>query len=133
MEVISRYTRAQAIADDVLVDLRTGDRAEAHDLEEVVRNAGIRLPLACTMEVWLECIALTPMAKEMGNDIKGRLWDVCWMFVNAARKAKGKSTLVYELMVVRDEQEPTLTKLKMVCGPGDNAEPVLTLMFPGQD
>lgn len=39
----------------------------------------------------------------------------------------------FELLVVRDRPEPTLTQLKCVIGPGDEAEPVLTIMLTEED
>lgn len=127
-EVIHTYTRAQAIEDGVLVDLRQGD------LEEVVKNAGFKFPVAATAEVFGSCIDLTDAAKRAGNDIKGRLWDVLWMLSNAIRRAApGSTTIHFEVLIVRDRVRPTKTKLKAVCGPGDTMEPVITIMFPEQD
>jgi len=126
-DVIYSYSRAQAIEDGVLVDLCQ------NDLAEVVKDAGIKIPVACTAEVFSECIALTPAAERACNDIKGRLWDVLWMFMNAARKAGSRSVVTFQVAVVRKRVRPTITTLKAVCGPGDNAEPVLTIMFPEQD
>lgn len=83
-DVIYSYTRAQAIEDGTLegylVPSGQGDSFDA-----IVRQAGIRLPLA------------------------------------------------FSLLVVRDHDVATLTTLDIVCGPGDDAEPVLTIMFPGED
>lgn len=126
-EVIHTYSRAQAIEDGVLVDLRQGD------LAEVVENAGIKYPIAATVEVFSECIDLTDAAKRAGNDIKGRLWDVLWMLKNAIRRSKTTTGIDFEVLIVRDRTRPTRTQLKAVCGPGDNMEPVITIMFPNQD
>ena len=126
-EVISVYTRKQAIEDGVLVDLRQGD------LEEVVKNAGFKYPVACTAEVFHECIELTEAAKRAGNDIKGRLWDVLFMLSMAIKTTRNTTRIAYKLNVVRDRVRATPTELVAVCGPGDEGEPVITIMFPGQD
>jgi len=127
-DLIHTYTRAQAIRDGVLVDLCQGD------LEEVIKNAGFKFPVAATAEVFAACVDLTDAAKRAGNDIKGRLWDVLWMLSNAIRRAApGSTTIHFKVLVVRDRVQPTLTKLKAVCGPGDKGEPVITIMFPEQD
>jgi hypothetical protein len=126
-EVISTYSRAQAIEDGVLVDLRQGE------LEELVLQAGFKYPVACTAEVYAECIKLTDAAKRAGNDIKGRAWDVLWMLKMALRTARNTDRITFRLSVVRDRIRPTPTELVAVCGPGDDAEPVITIMFPGQD
>jgi len=36
-------------------------------------------------------------------------------------------------LVVRDVETPTLTELLAVCGPGDDASPVITIMFPEEE
>ncbi len=126
-DIIHTYTRAQAIEDGVLVDLRQGD------LGALAADLGYKLPIACTAAVWHECIALTPAAEAACNDLTGRLWDVLWMALCAIRRARDIDRVTFELYVVRDEPRPTLTELVMVCGPGDGAEPVLTISFPEED
>jgi len=123
--VVSRYTRAEAIDDGLLVDLMQGD------LEAVVRGS-FRFPMACTSAVFLSCIALTPAAEKAGCDIVGRLSDILWMARNSVSHRSGSVSL-FQAYVVRDRRRPTLTTLKMVVGPGDDGEPVLTLMFPDED
>jgi len=128
INIISEYTRESAIEDGVLVDLRAGD------LDEVVQNAGFKWPVAATSTVFAQCIELTPAAIRACNDIKGRLWDVLWMLKNAIARSQGSQTVImFEVYIVRDRIRPTLTKLKAVCGPGDNMEPVITIMFPEED
>jgi hypothetical protein len=127
-DVIHSYSRAQALEDGTLVDLNAGE------FEGMARQAGFQFPVACTAAVFAECIAMTPAAERAGNDVKGRAWDVLWMLfvaisIGGARGAK----VEYVVNVVRDRREPTPTTLVVVCGPGDNAEPVLTIMFPGED
>lgn len=126
-DVISSYSRAQGIEDGFLVDLRQVDIAS-------VEEAGIRYPIACTVEVFSQCIDLTDAAKRAHNDIKGHLWDILWMLKLAIRSSKGPTTRIpFKVAVVRDRVRPTPTDLVAVCGPGDNMEPVITIMFPGQD
>jgi len=127
-DVIASYTREQAIEDGVLVDLRAN-----HEHNKLVNEAGIRLPLACTARVWSECIAMTPAAEKAGNDVKGRLWDVLWMFATAAHLARAADRCAFKLYVVRDKAKPTLTTLHAHIGPGDDGAPVLTFMFPEED
>ena len=126
-DVISTYSRAQAIEDGVLVDLRQGE------LEELVQQAGFKYPVACTVEVFSECVKLTEAAERAGNDIKGRLWDILWMLKVAIKTARNTDRINFKVLVVRDRVRPTMTDLVAVCGPGDDMEPVITIMFPGQD
>lgn len=127
-EIISTYSRAQAIEDGVLVDLRQGE------LESLVKEAGFKYPMACTVEVFSECVGLTKAAEKAGNDIKGRLWDILWMLKLAIKACRpGTTRIPFKVLVVRDRVRPTLTELVAVCGPGDNMEPVITIQYPGQD
>lgn len=127
-EVIYAYTRQQAIEDGVLVDLMQPE------FVELVHNAGFRFPVAMTEEAFHDYVELSPMAKEMCNDIKGRLWDVLWMLRVATQKQQGKSSeILFEFYCVTDRPKPNLCTLKAVCGPGDQGEPVLTIMHPWQD
>lgn len=126
-DIIHTYTRAQGIADGVLVDARQGE------LDEVAKNAGIKFPVAVTSAVWAECFELTPAAKRACNDLKGRAWDVFYMMADAIRRGARGQVITFQVYVVRKRVRPTLTTLKAVCGPGDNAEPVITIMFPEED
>jgi hypothetical protein len=126
-DVIHPYSRAQAIEDGVLVDLRQDE------LDEVVRNAGFKYPVACTDTVFFSCIDVTPAAARVGCDMKGRLWDVLWQLKLAIKRAVRTDRVAFQVAVVRDETKPTLTELVAVCGPGDDAEPVITICFPGEE
>jgi hypothetical protein len=133
-EVIYSYTRAQAIEDGVLVDV-----------SEVAREAGIKWPVALTREAWEKCVAWDDkLAKLTGmpQDEAGRLWDVLWMLRVAIRSPFATGPQVdYQLQVVQREfcrgdniESPKWTvKLKAVCGPGDDREPVITVMLPHED
>jgi len=125
-DIISTYTRREAIEDGALVALDPG----------VAREAGIRLPVAVSLRVHAECIALTPAAEAAWNDVRGRTWDVLYMAAGAMRRAAKASdvgSVIFELYVVRDAIEPTPTHLKATIGPGDDGEPVITILFPEED
>jgi hypothetical protein len=128
-EIISTYSRRQAIEDGVLVDLRQGE------LNDLINDAGFRWPIACTSTVFFACIDLTPVARQAGNDIGGRLWDILQVMRHAVRKNGSEPTteLFFDVLVVRDRTKPTLTKLKVVAGPDDDGRPCLTVMFPDED
>ena len=127
-KVIYAYTRRQAIEDGVLVDLMQAE------LVELVHNAGFKFPVAMTAGAFGDYVQLTPKALEAGNDLKGRLWDVLWMLRVAIRKQRGNSPeIMFQFLCVTDRIKPRLCTLKAVCGPGDQGEPVLTIMHPWQD
>ena len=121
-DFISRYTRAQAIEDGVLVDV-----------SETAREAGIRIPVAVTRAVWERYVTLTPAAERAGNDKRGRLWDVVWMLRFGIVANRNKSEFLYQLLVVTDSVRPSRVTLKAMCGPGDDAEPVITVLLPDED
>ena len=122
-EVISSYSRAQAIEDGVLVDVST-----------VAKEAGIKFPVAMTATVWGKYVEVP---EGVGwQDESGRLWDIVWMFRCAAAKFDG-DTLLFKLYVRNHNRErltrQDLVTLKAICGPGDNGEPVVTIMTPEED
>ena len=125
---ISTYTRADALADGFLIDIST-----------VAREAGITFPTAITAAAWADCVAWDKSdnaRKGTVNDEAGRLWDVVWMLKCAIGRSSGGSILNYSLLRVPREgrgRQPRLTSLKSICGPGDTAAPVITIMLPHED
>lgn len=127
-DLIHAYTRQQAIAAGDLVDVTT-----------TAREAGIRYPVALTRAAWLDCVAWTPADTQrtgVPQDEPGRLWDVLTMLRHAIlRNPRGDRVTVTLVRVPRHGRNPTPQKVRLhaVCGPGDRAEPVITLMQPGED
>ena len=128
--VIFSYTRAQAIADGVLIDVSAA-----------AREAGFRFPVALTAQVWADCVAWEPedSTRQIHQDLSGRLWDVLWMASCAIRAQRGGDPpyrLPYRLYVVpRDGKSRGAGKVELHVhiGPGDEGEPVLTIMLPWED
>jgi hypothetical protein len=127
-EVISSYTRADALRDGELVELP----------EAICQEAGFRFPVAVTRSVWESCIHWPE--SESGTQMEsGRMWDVLFMGSMAGRRAREASRVEYQLHVVprgedaRDEGPPPLVTLVLHIGPGDTWEPVITIMQPGED
>ena len=125
-EIISSYTRAQAIEDGVLVDV-----------SETAKEAGFVYPVAMTAAAWADCVAWADedTRRQVQQDEFGRLWDVLWMAKMAARSGGGTEILYTLYRVPRGGKghKPRLTHLKMICGPGDTLEPVITIMLPDED
>lgn len=120
-EVIHSYSRKEAIEDGVLVDV-----------SEVAKEAGIKFPMALTAAVFTKYVKVPPGMK--CQDESGRLWDVVWMTKVAIMASKGTgSVVVVKLHVRTGPGGPKPVTLKAVCGPGDSAEPVITVMLPEED
>ena len=126
--VIFAYTRRQAIEDGVLVDVT-----------ETAREAGFRIPVALSRTVWDRLVAL-PDGYRGFQDETGRLWDVLWMAHVHARRAAGRDRITMCVLVrdvrkdLRDSQNPPRKHFPIVAiGPGDEGEPVITIMFPEDD
>ena len=121
-DYISIYTRQQAIEDGVLIDVT-----------ETATEAGFKYPVAVTASVWAE-IEPDEQAIQYGQDLAGRLWDVVYMCRLAARRTTGHQMAFG--VILRDGPGPESKythKYKAICGPGDNAEPVITIMKPDED
>lgn len=132
-EVVNTYTRAEAIADGTLVDV-----------SDTARKMGFKFPVALSAAVWHDVAQWTDYddAKQggAGQSTEGRLRDLLLMGFQAIKRAPrggGLSRLEFSMLrVPRDGQsaKPTLVEhLILHCGPGDNLEPVLTIMFPDDD
>lgn len=74
-DLIFSYTRAQAIADGVLIDIT-----------ERAREAGFRIPVAVTAAAWAACVEWPATEPAIQNE-SGRLWDLVFMAATAARQA----------------------------------------------
>ncbi len=119
-KVIHTYPRAQAIEDGVLFDV-----------SEAAREAGFLWPVAVTVTVWALIEAIPP-SKQGLQSIEGRLWDVLWMAYMAIRGAGHNGKMLYYTLILHHGRKKDVT-LKLVIGPGDHGEPVVTIMLPDED
>ena len=72
----------------------------------------------------------------IGQHLLGRFCDLLYVLrIAIQHSAKRSDTVHLELHVRNDnrEGEPPVVSLKAVCGPGDHAEPVITVMLPEED
>ena len=126
--VISTYTRAQAIEDGVLIDAGA-----------MAREAGFKWPVALTTAAWADCVAWSEddSRQQVHQDQSGRLWDVLYMASHAIRTSKesGDRLLFQLYRVPRDghSTDAVLVTLKLIVGPGDSGEPVITILLPDED
>ncbi|MFZ6029754.1 MAG: DUF6573 family protein [Chloroflexota bacterium] len=123
-DLIASYTRAEALADGVLIDVT-----------REAREKGFRTPVAITAALHAR---LEPDENEasQGQSYTGRLHDVLWCASIAARRAApGVSRLSFRVSIAetppRGRHLPKrIVDLWAVIGPGDSAEPVITIGFP---
>ena len=118
-DLIYSYTRAQALADGVLVDV-----------SERAKRAGIKYPTACTAGVWalIDCLpnwALNSDTNTLaGVVVNTRLAEVLRALLAAILQARGTDRVPFEALDFA---------LWAQCGPGDTGAPVITIMLEGED
>ena len=122
-EVIYSYTRAQAVADGVQVEV-----------SKVAAEAGIKFPVFITRTVFDSFVAVPDGVS--GQDEAGRLWDIVWMLRFAIMRSHGHTArLPVALYVRNDNHAAKLIKLIATCGPldMDDPQPAITVMMPDED
>jgi hypothetical protein len=131
-DIIDGYSRADAIADGLLVEA-PGD---------IAASVGFRCHVALTAAAWEDCVAWTQADGERKGgavqDESGRLRDVLWMASRAAarRRAAAEGPVPFSLFRVPragSSREAAQTSLAAWAGPGDDGELVVTIMLPGED
>lgn len=122
-EAISVYTRADALADGVLIDVT-----------EAAKEAGWKFPVALNDNAWAHVVPSEEVKKKFGCDDRGRLHDVLWMAMLQARNTSG-AEILFEVILPQtpNDSKTHKVKFKALCHPGDTAAPVITIMMPGDD
>jgi hypothetical protein len=121
--VVYAYTRAQAVADGVQVEVT-----------KVAQEAGIRFPVFLTRTVY-DAYVIVPEGVT-AQDEAGRLWDIVWMLRFAIqRTSRGVQRLPFALYVRNDNARAKLIKLIATAGPLDidDPSPAITVMMPDED
>src|SRR6266404_6015262 len=105
-EPIFRYSRAQAIADGILVDLTTAtdDRGQ-----RLCQQAGFKVPVAITRTAWAKTVESGGTWKPAGDgetlelkggqSLTGRLWDLLWMLKLACGRASNTDRVHFQVLV----------------------------------
>ena len=122
--VIYRYTRAQAVADGVQVEVT-----------KTANEAGIKFPVFLTRTVFDSFVTIPPGVT--AQDEAGRLWDIVWMLRFAILRSRPGADRIPVALYVRqsDTKRPQLIKLIATCGPLDidDPQPAITVMMPDED
>ncbi|MGL6196711.1 MAG: DUF6573 family protein [Thermoguttaceae bacterium] len=127
-DMIHSYSRQNMIDDGLLIVVP----------EKLAREIGFTVPVGIILEVWESCIAWSDedSKRQTPQDQVGRMWDLLTMLRFAAKAGGGRDTVMFSVACVpRDgkTKHPKKLSLKAVIGPGDNMEPVITVMLPGED
>ncbi|MFH0986043.1 MAG: DUF6573 family protein [Candidatus Omnitrophota bacterium] len=118
VEMIFEYSRKQALEDGVLVDMSAA-----------AREAGIRYPVAVTQAVF----TILNDTRVSGQDLSGRTWDMLMIFRTHIRAASGDEIHFAPLFLMEDGAKPEPVPMWAKCGPGDTADPVITILLENQD
>lgn len=121
-ELILSYSRAQAIADGVLVDVT----AQA-------RETGFRLHTVVTDNLFHGYVVPPHGLEGEGQSVEGRLHDALWMVLTAARKQPECSRVETDVLFLMAPGRRERVRVIAVVGPGDEGEAVMTIMLPGDD
>ena len=122
-EVIYAYTRKQALADGVQVDVSS-----------TAKEAGIRFPVFITRTAFDAYVTVPPDVT--GQDEAGRLWDVVWMTRFAILRSRpGCDRIPVAFYVRNDNRAARLVKLIATCDALDidDPQPAITVMMPDED
>lgn len=121
VDLVFSYTRDQALADGVLIDVT-----------KMASEAGISFPVAVTSTLWDSYIVPIDASDLHCQSIDGRLWDTLWLFRHSAAGFSG-SMLFFVVPYLMKGRRISWARLKAVCGPGDTPDPVITIMLPEED
>jgi hypothetical protein len=135
-ELISVYSRADAIADGVQIDLST-----------LATEAGFKFPVFITQGAFAETVSTGGTWEEIGDwqtlelpfgqDTRGRVWDILNVLLWAIRRDAPGSRLAFKVDVYGHGGRPRAKtiQLESVCGPRDHDDPApaITIMLPNED
>lgn len=115
------HAREQAIRDGLLVD--------ATDLAHAL---GFRYGVALTKTAWERCVSVPD--GPVSQDEVGRLHDVLYMLAAAIRRNDRGPELGFAVYLRSGTRggTPPVVQLRSRCEPGDDGEPCLTIMLPGE-
>lgn len=123
-DVIFGYSRAQAIEDGVLVDV------------SAFAKTFFKYPVAVTCALW-ELLEVKPDPRlyadetyltKLQDRTRSNLQGMLLSFLRSLRKQANKDMLIFSGLC-----NGASVSLKAVCGPGDDSEPVVTIMFEHED
>ncbi len=119
-DIVSKYSRADAIKDGTLADVT-----------EQAKDCGFTVPVAITDTV--HNTIEQAVRNDSTNDYAGILHDILTMAFYTVRRAPRGITAALMTVAIRGLSARKNIQLKIMIGPGDNAEPVITISFPEEN
>ena len=127
-EIVFRYSRKQAMRDGVLVDCTNAD------FGDLCRQLGIKVNVAMTSGAWSATIGGLDEELPPGQSIEGRIWDVLYAWRYAIALSGCETDRVdFKVSVLQNDGKRKVVNLWSLIGPGDEGEPVITIMLQGED
>lgn len=119
-DIIYKYTRAQAIED-----------GELWDVSELAKEAGFKFPVAISTGIYS---LIDEAVKKGDRDYKGIVWDIFTMLLYAIKRAENTARIDFSVLIwSKYTRKDQLVNMYALCHPGDNKEPVITIMLPHED
>lgn len=120
--IIFSYTRAQAIADGVLIDVT------AHAAE-----VGFKVPTVVTDHLYNSYVVPPAGLEGEGQSVKGRLQDLLFRTLLAAKAIRDSDRAEFDVLFLMAPGRWDTVHVVAAIGPGDQGEPVMTIMLPEDD
>jgi hypothetical protein len=121
--LIYSYTRAQAIADGVLIDVTDAARA-----------VGFKVHTAVSEHLYHGYVEPPDGLTGEGQCTSGRLHDLLFLVLCSAKKSHpGADRATVRIAFLMEPGRTETVDVIAHIGPGDQGEPVLTLMLPEDD
>lgn len=116
------YSRTEAFRDGLLIDATS-----------LAQDLGFRYGVALTRSAWERCVAV-PDGVVCQEEV-GRLHDVLHMLAAAIRRGDGGPEIGFAVYVRNSNRggTPLVAQLRCRSGVGDDGEPCLTIMLPGEN
>uniref|UniRef100_I2Q6J4 Uncharacterized protein n=1 Tax=Desulfovibrio sp. U5L TaxID=596152 RepID=I2Q6J4_9BACT len=123
LNLIYSYTRAQAIADGVLIDVTAEAKAVGFKIHTVVTDH--------LFHIYVDVPA--GLDAGFGQSAAGRLHDLLTLAMIAARASKETDRAYFKVAFLMTPGKIETVEVIAHIGPGDHGEPVLTIMLPEDD
>lgn len=117
--IIFSYTRADALADGVLIDITP-----------TAQTYGFKLPTAISDALYHGYVVPPEGLLGQGQSLEGRMHDLLTLAMIAARKGLEQDSVYLHVLFLMKPGKLEKVRVVLHVGPGDSAEPVLTLCLP---